>query len=220
VTSRKRQGVFFRHTVLLRPMACIARQPAPILFQYPPADAVLAGCKLCLRLPACAAQQSQDSQRVVHFALRRFDMQELQVFDAASGKMAGIRLSQAMFTLQWIKPRVNDGSLLLEVSVNTKHLPVATRFGGAPFVFCMWVVATNELLISTPFQVMSKEIELPLLPRAPVKRARGPALAAPTIGPAGPGELEINVLWQQHMWTQAAEADASIEHDSTLFETI
>ena len=201
------------------PKSMIVAQPPPIMSQYPVGDSPV---QLLLSLPRVVARCADTPP--VHFAIRRFDMQELQIF-VESGVMMGLRLAQAMFTFKWCTQAKSSTSFstaggsetsILTVTVNTKHLPVSCRFGGAPFVFCIWVPITNELLVTRSFTVMAKRIEAPK-PRAPPKRRRGPPLAAPITAAAGHAETAINILWQQQLWAKAAESITDFESPLAFF---
>lgn len=115
---------------------------------------------------------------LVYGAIRRVDLRELERFDAASGKMLGVRMSQSIFAFDF-----RTSSSTLTIQLHRKELPVSTNYGDAPFVLSVLLKPCGEVVVSSPFVVASKEAP-PRDPRPPPKRVRAPSARLPTLAPA------------------------------------
>ncbi len=114
------------------------------------------------------------------------DLRELEQYDPATGRMLGLRMSQAMFAFDF-----RSASSTLVVRMHRKELPVSTNFGDAPFVLTLLLKPVGELVVSSSFHVASKEAPVKA-PRPPPKRQRPPSSKLPTVAPAAGDELLIS----------------------------
>jgi hypothetical protein len=114
------------------------------------------------------------------------DLRELEVYDAESKRLLGLRLSQSMFDFDF-----RPGTGVLTIHVHRKELPVSANFGDAPFVFTVRLKASDELVVSSIIHIASKE-PVNRTPRPPPKRVRAPSVRVPVPAPAVGDEAAIN----------------------------
>lgn len=153
--------------------------------------------KLIIRLsdPARLAfsklrKEGKEIDTLVHGAIRRVDLAELESYDATSGRMLGLRLSQKSFSYDF---RPASGELC--VFVHRKELPVSTSFGDAPMVFVFFLSPVSEMVVTSAFTIASKE-RAGKCERPVPKRIRGPPPRRPFAAPAHGVEAEINARLQ------------------------
>lgn len=137
-------------------------------------------CCFCCVLPASSFLRAS-----LHCSV---DLRELEQYDAASGSMLGLRMSQAMFAFD-----LRSASGTLVVRMHRKELPVSTNFGDAPFVLTILLKPVGELVVSSPFHVASKEAPA-RAPRPPPKRQRPPSSKLPVVALASGEELIVSQM--------------------------
>lgn len=115
---------------------------------------------------------------LIHTAIRRLDLRDLEEYDPATRTLLGLRLSQTMFEYD-----LRASSSVLIVHLHRKELPVSTNFGNSPFRLVVLLKPNGEAVVSSPFHVCSKEAPA-RAPRPPPKRQRAPSSRIPTRGPA------------------------------------
>lgn len=132
------------------------------------------------------------------------DLAELEMFNPDTGRMEGVRLSQAMFDFDF-----RSVQSVLCVRVHRKELPVSNKLGNAPFVFVVLlkVGAEEEAVVSSPFVVESKEAP-PRAPKGPPKRIRAPSARLPFLAPADAEERAVNRLMGRRVRSRCAAAGA------------
>lgn len=127
-----------------------------------------------VRLSAAAAAACDAALRagrpiddVVYGSIRNFDGTGVRMYDPESKSMQFLQLPQDLFRFDLL-------SGALRISVHRKYLPVSKCHGNAPFVFAFLIKPAREVVVTTPFTVLSKEPKTPDAPKAPVKRVRRP----------------------------------------------
>lgn len=118
---------------------------------------------------ACEAalRSGHSTHDLVYGGIRNFDGTDVRMYDAETKTMQYLQLPQDLFRYDLM-----SGSL--RISVHRKYLPVSKCHGNAPFMFAFLIKPAGEVLVTTPFTVLSKEPKVPDAPKAPVKRIRRP----------------------------------------------
>lgn len=135
---------------------------------------------------SAAVAGGADVSTLVHGAVRRFDMTELQQYDAATGTMLGLRLPAAVFEYDLQGAR-------LSIGIHRKELPVSRSYGDSPLAFVFIILPTNEVVVTSPVIIGSKQPSS-TAPRAAPKRPRPPPPTRPVVAPAAGTEAVINDL--------------------------
>ena len=117
---------------------------------------------------------------LVTLSVRRFDGSPIVtcIMTEAGPRMMPLRTPPSMFTCEIGHRKRN--SVLVDVHVCRKHLPVSGGHSGAPFVICVVFAGLQMAAVSSAFLVMSKESLAQHRPRAPPIRRRLPSPRQPT----------------------------------------
>jgi hypothetical protein len=121
-------------------------------------------------LNAEVAGGNTNLQGAVVCTLRRFDLAELKVAvgEPPAQRMVGLRPSPLMFMC-----RLSPDACALTIDVHRKHLPISASFGGAAFVFVVYIPGVSEVVVSSQCRIVSKQPRTGGI-RRPAKRVRGP----------------------------------------------
>ena len=144
---------------------------------------------------AHALRSARSLHKHVHVALRRFDGAALEKYDADTGCMLGLALPQDSVVLLLVPGPAPDALPRLHVSVHRKHLPVSYCLSGAPFVLAVLFMPMDELVLSLPFMVTSKETRATrTTPTRVPKRNRAPSKLKCVVLPSTGAEARISAL--------------------------
>jgi len=178
-------------------------QPPPVVYQTMYHDGVQ-NSSLPLEMAITLSQRAKASFRTcsvlskaVYVALRRFDGAELEKFMPFKDAMVGARVSQSIFSYAF----KDDKQDVLLIRMLRKELPVSLVFGGAKLMLTVYFKNTEELVCSSSFFVVSKQMNPSKRRCADVKKPKRVRLIsrhATTFEPAKREEEVVNELLKRH----------------------